>query len=251
MKTVTGGLLAAWVFLSCVQPAAAQSADDVVERHLAASGGRASLEKLTSRTLTGTISLTTPAGDLSGPIEIVNARPNRERTRISLDLTALGAGEMTVDRRFDGKTGYVIDTLQGNRDVTGGELEDMRSQAGAFPNAFLTYQQAGTSVTLGGKEKVGDRDAYVLIVEPKTGSPSRLFIDAESFLAIKSVSTVEAPQVGQFEQTTDLLDYRDVDGVKVPFQIRSTSSVQSFTIVIASVEHNVAVDASIFAKPAN
>src|SRR5262249_46862404 len=152
-----------------------------VEKHLAASGGRAALEKLTSRSMSGTITLSTPAGDLSGPIEILNARPARERTLITLDLTALGGGKLTVDRRFDGTTGFVIDTLQGDRDVTGLELQNMRNDAAAFPNPFLTYKQAGTSLTLRGKEKVGDRDAYVLIAAPKSGSTHQVYIDAETF----------------------------------------------------------------------
>jgi hypothetical protein len=126
----------------------------------------------------------------------------------------------------------------------------MRNDAAAFPNPFLAYKQAGTALTLRGKEKVGERDAYVLIAEPKSGSTIRVYIDAETFLSVKSVSTAEAPQVGQFEQTTELLDYRDVDGVKVPFLIKSTSTVQSFSIAITRVEHNVKVDPSIFAKSA-
>jgi hypothetical protein len=48
----------------------AQTADDVVEKYLTAIGGRDTLGKLTSRTATGTISVTTPAGDLTGTIEL-------------------------------------------------------------------------------------------------------------------------------------------------------------------------------------
>ena len=114
MKTVIHALVLPLVLLNTVRPSAAQSADEIVERHLAASGGRAALEKLTSRSLSGTITLTTPAGDLSGPIEILHATPARERILITLDLTALGAGTLTVDRRFDGTIGFVIDTLQGD-----------------------------------------------------------------------------------------------------------------------------------------
>ena len=168
---------------------------------------------------------------------------------VGTDLTALGAGTLTVDRRFDGTNGFVVDTLQGDRDVTGLELQNMRNDAAAFPNPFLTYKQAGTSLTLRGKEKIGDREAYVLVAEPKSGSTHRIYIDAATFLSIRSVSIAEAPQVGQFEQTTELLDYKDVDGVKLPFLIKSTSSAQSFTIAITRAEHNVKVDPSIFAKP--
>ena len=199
MQLVIRGLLALLLLLAGVHAGAAQSVDEIVERHLAAVGGRASLEKLTSRVMTGTITLSTPAGDLSGPIEVSSAVPNKERTLISLDLTALGAGKITVDQRFDGQSGYVIDPVQGNRDITGLELENIRNKAAGFRNPFLESRQTGTSVTLEGKEKVGDRDAYVLIAKPRSGSTVRVYMDTASFLVLKSVSTAEAAQVGQFE----------------------------------------------------
>ena len=199
MQLVIRGLLALLLLLAGVHAGAAQSVDEIVERHLAAVGGRASLEKLTSRVMTGTITLSTPAGDLSGPIEVSSAVPNKERTLISLDLTALGAGKITVDQRFDGQSGYVIDPVQGNRDITGLELENIRNKAAGLRNPFLESRQTGTSVTLEGKEKVGDRDAYVLIAKPRSGSTVRVYMDTASFLVLKSVSTAEAAQVGQFE----------------------------------------------------
>ena len=52
------------------------------------------------------------------------------------------------------------------------------------------------------------------------------------------------------EQTNELLDYRQVDGVKIPFEIRSTSEVQNFTITLAHVEHNTPIDNALFSKPA-
>ena len=58
------------------------------------------------------------------------------------------------------------------------------------------------------------------------------------------------PQLGrEVEQTTEFLDYREVDGVKLPFQLKSTSSVQNYTIEITKVEHNVPVDEALFSKP--
>ncbi len=251
MKTVTRSLLAATLLVSWADVAATQSADEIVERHLTALGGRSALEKLTSRVGTGTITLATPAGDLKGPIEVTNARPGKERTFLSLDLSALGAGKMTADRRFDGAVGVEINSLQGNREITGAELEGMKNQAAAFPSAFLDYKAAGMSVTLGGKEKVGIRDAYVLVAQPKSGSPVRLYIDAETFLAVKSVWIAEAPQVGTFEQTIEFSDYRDVGGVKVAFRLKATSEAQGFDVQMSKIEHNVAVDPSIFAKPSN
>jgi hypothetical protein len=247
MKAGSYRLAVAGLLFCFAHTAAAQTADEIIEKHLAASGGRAALGKLTSRSMAGTITLSTPGGELTGPFEILNQAPNKSRTLITLDLTALGAGKMTYDERFDGTTGYVIDTMQGNRDLEGNQLENLKNEM--FPTPYLDYKARGVTAELGGKEKVGDRDAYLLTLRPKTGPATRRYIDAESYLEVRTISTVDAPQVGEFEQTIDFLDYREADGLKVPFQVRGTSSFQTFTVNVAKVEHGLTIDQSLFSKP--
>ena len=228
---------------------AAQTADEIVEKSVAALGGRAAFGKLTSRTTVGTITLSTPVGDVTGSAELFEMPPNKTRSVIKADLTSLGAGPMTVDQRFDGSTGYVIDSLQGNREITGNQLDNQKN--GSFPHPFLTYKTQGTTAKLVGKEKVGDKDAFVVTFDPTSGSEIRQFFDAETFLPIKSVVTVNVPQLGQdVEQTTEFLDYRDVDGVKMPFRLRISSSIQTFTINVTKIEHNAKLDESMFVRPA-
>jgi hypothetical protein len=200
------------------------------------------------RSTTGTVTLATPAGDVTGSIEIQNALPNKTRTLIKADLTALGAGPLTIDQRFDGNTGYVLDNLQGNRDITGNQLDNLRN--GGFPHPFLNYKEMGTNVQLAGKEKIGDREAYVLIFDPALGSAVRQYIDAETYMPVQMSIKVEIPQLGQqVEQTTEFLDYRG-RWDQAPFRLKVTSTVQNFTIRSAKVEHNVPIDESLFSKPA-
>jgi hypothetical protein len=227
----------------------AQTADDVVNRCLTAIGGRAALGKLKSRSMIGTIALSTPAGDIAGSIEILNAAPNKSRTLIKADLSALGAGQLVLDQRFDGTSGYALDTLQGNRDITGNQLDNLRN--GSFPHPFLNYREMGVTAQVSGKERVGEREAYVVIFEPPSGSVVRQYIDAETYLPIKVVAKIDVPQLGQeVEQTTEFLDYREVDGIKLPFRLMATSAVQNYAITITKVEHNVRVDEALFSKPA-
>ena len=247
MRQVVRLVVAASLLFGSAHATAAQTADEVVEKHIAAIGGRAALGKLTSRILTGTITVTTPVGEFSGPIEVMNQAPNKVRTVINLDIP--GVAKITIDQRFDGMTGYAIDTLQGNRDITGDQLEAMRN--GFFPTPLLNYKENGIGVELTGKEKVGERDAYVLVLKPKTGPSVKNFIDATTFLMIRQVVTADIPPVGPLEQTTDFSDEREVDGVKIAHKIANSSSAQSFTITVSKVEHNGALDQTLFAKPAN
>jgi zinc protease len=249
MKIASRRLLPAAMVLACARIASAQTADDVIEKHLAALGGRAAIAKLTSRSLAGTMTLSTPGGDVSGTIEIMNQPPNKVRTLTKLDLSSQGVGVVVVEQRFDGTSGYVLDSIRGNRDITGNQLENLKNTV--FPSPFLNYKERSVTIDLGEKEKVNGRDAYVLIVKPKSGSISRQFIDAESYLSVRLVLKVDVPEVGEVEQTTEFSDYREVDGVKIPFGIRVTSALQNFSISVTKVEHNVKIDETLFSKPAS
>jgi zinc protease len=250
MRTKARRLLWVLLILVCAPAASAQTASEVVDKCLTALGGRAALAKLTSRSAVGTITLSTPGGEVSGTVELFNQAPNKMRTLIKIDLSSLGAGQLVVDQRFDGTAGYVMDSLQGNHDITGNQLDNLRNSS--FPSPLLNYKELGMNMQLGAKEKVGGRDAYVLILEPPSGSVVRQYVDAETYLPIQAVVKAFVPQLGQdLEQTTALRDYRTVDGVKLPFEVRTSSSVQSFTIVLTKVEHNVTIDGALFSKPAN
>jgi outer membrane lipoprotein-sorting protein len=248
LNTISKRLVILALFLGFVQVASAQTADEVIEKHLAALGGRAAFAKLKSRKMTGTITVSTPVGDLAGTIETVNQEPNKTRTLIQMDLTAVGLGKIVQDQRFDGTIGYMIDTLGGNRDITDDQLAVLKNNS--FPSPLLNYKEAGVTVELAGKEKVGDREAYVLIGKPKSGPAVRQYVDAESYLPIKTVVKVNVPQLGtEVEQTTELFDFKDVDGIKLPFRTKSSSSVQTVTITVSQIQHNTQIDQTLFSKP--
>jgi len=248
MRSVTKRLMVASLLAIWADAASAQTANDIVERALTAIGGRAALAKIKSRSTTGTITLSTPAGELAGSIETLNAAPNKSRALIKVDLSALGAGLLVLDQRFNGVAGYALDSLQGNHDITGNQLDNMTNSS--FPTPLLNYKELGATITLGAKEKVGDRDAYVLVFEPVTGSVVRDFIDAETYMILKTVVKVDVPQLGrEVEQTVEFSDYRAVDGIKLPFRMSATSAVQNYTVEVAKVEHNVQIDEKLFSKP--
>ena len=167
LKNGSRRLLLLTLFLGCVQLAAAQTADEIIEKHLAALGGRTALNNLKSRSSKGTITVSTPVGEITGPIEILNQVPNKSRTFIQLDLSGLGLGKVIQDQRFDGTSGYVVDTIQGNRDITGDQLEAMRNAQ--FPSPLLNYKEMGATVELAGKETAVRTPAQGVDIEIAAG----------------------------------------------------------------------------------
>jgi zinc protease len=249
MKRALRTVVAAAALTLWAIPSLAQTADEIIEKHLAATGGRAALSKLTSRASIGTITLTTPVGDLKGTIELYQKKPNKTRTLIKLDATAIGGGQIVSDQRFDGTNGYVIDSFNGNRDITGEQLEAMKS--GGFPTPFLDYKESGLAVALGNREKVDARDVYMVQLTPKVGPGVKAFFDAENFMLVRTILTINVPQLGgPIDQVVDFSDFRDVDGVKIPYVTKSSNPVQSIVATVTEVKQNTEIDDSSFAKPA-
>jgi outer membrane lipoprotein-sorting protein len=238
------------LFVALVVPAApsAQTADDVIEKCLAAMGGRESLQKLTSRRVTGTASVSSAVGDLSGQFELDSKPPNKSRMHLVLDASALGAGNVEIEQRFDGTTAMTSNSLQGVTPITGSQLDNMRNNL--FPTPFLHYKDKDASgrIELQPAESVNGRRAIVLLATPKVGPPVRMFFDAETYLLLRSIVHMNIAGLGtDVDQVSDVSDYRAVDGVKLPFRIENTNSAQHVVITLTNVEHNVALDDSLFA----
>ncbi len=68
-------------------------------------------------------------------------------------------------------------------------------------------------------------------------------------LLVRMVRYIETP-LGDNPTQIDYSDYRDVDGVKVPFRWTLSRPNGRFTIQVKDVKQNVPVDDAKFAKPA-
>lgn len=234
-------------FIGSAALASAQTADEIIEKHLAAMGGRDALNKLTSRRTIGTVTISTPNGDVSGPIEIDSKSPNKARAYFELDLSSLGAGKLTVERKFDGIRGWTLDSMQGESEITGSQLETMK--AAIFPSPLLNYKAIGMTVDVMPRQPFGGKSALVLKLTPKTGPPVTLLLDPDTYLPMRSSVVVNVPELGgDIEQASELSDYRTVDGIKEAFGIKIVSPAQTAVVKLTKVEHNVAFADSLFIK---
>jgi outer membrane lipoprotein-sorting protein len=247
MKRGIGPVVAVALVLAWAPDALAQTADEIVEKQLAAVGGRAALGKLTSSVATGTVTISTQGGDIRGTIDIWKKAPNKSRTLMKLDLSALGGSEMIVDQRCDGKTAVASNSLQGDREITGSQLQNMLNAS--FPSPLLTYKDAGGKAELQGKDTVGGRPVLVLLYTPQTGPASKLLLDAETYLVVRTITKLDVPEAGgAIEQTTDLADYRVVDGVKSAFSVTVTGTAQTVVITLNKMTFNAPLDDAMFSR---
>ena len=102
---------------------------------------------------------------------------------------------------------------------------------------------------LAGIEKIDGRDMWVVAISTPERRVTYDF-DAETGLLRRRTTIIHTVALPIPEQI-DFEDYRDVDGVKLPFTIRSSGidTYDSWTRTFTEIRRNVAVDDSLFAQP--
>jgi len=101
----------------------------------------------------------------------------------------------------------------------------------------------------GGVGKVGERDAN--IVERVTDSRTeRYYFDTQTGLLLRKI-TINQTVLVPFPEQIDFEDYRDVNGVKVPFIIRYSAidTFNSWTRTFTEIKRNTVLEDTFFAIP--
>jgi hypothetical protein len=212
--------------------------DQVIDKYIAAAGGRAALEKLTSRVSTGTLEI--PDIGITGAIQLMEKAPNRNLATVQL-------GEMGSMREgTDGKIAWADDPQSGLREKVGDEAA--QAMRNAMFNQELHLKTIFPKMTVTGREQVAGRPAIAVTGSPADGVTARLYFDAETGLLVRRSETQFTPQ-GPMDVDAFFEDYRLVDGVRQPFLIRQVTPMFTALIRITEMKHNVALDDAIFRKP--
>ena len=66
---------------------------------------------------------------------------------------------------------------------------------------------------------------------------------------MKTEATLETPQVGKITMVTSESDWREIEGVKVPFKTLMDQSIQKIVIQVESIDFNTDVPAGKFELP--
>lgn len=155
---------------------------------------------------------------------------------------ALDAGVMKQSTVFDGEKGK--SAAMGKEQMIEGEKAEELAISSRL-NAVLHYDELGVKSELVGMDKVDGMDAYKVKLEFPTGKTSMEYYDVETFLKLQDVATVETPQ-GKMTQKTGYSDYKEVDGIKFPFQIMQQFGPQNIEMKVTECKVNTEMDDTLF-----
>jgi len=214
------------------------AADEIFSKYAAALGGQTAIDKLKSRTVKGTI---TQANGNSFQFELSQAAPDKFYLLVTTP-------QETIERGFNGQVGWEK-TARGVREVTGAELLSFKTANGLF--SLLKLKEQYSRPPRVRKDKLGDRDVYIVDGTTTDNRRMRLYFDATSGLLLRRTTTMST-MIGIIPDQIDLEDYREADGLKFPFTARAAAlevgnptSSRTFT----EVKLNVPVDESKFNMP--
>jgi outer membrane lipoprotein-sorting protein len=211
------------------------AAEQLLDKYVVAVGGADALQKITSRVQKGTL---TAFGGQHFPVEIYSKAPGK---RIS--IMHLQAGESIT--AFDGKQGW-LGVPNRVHMMSSAENDAARMDADLYFAVHVKSLYEKFRVDAG--ERIDGHDTYLVVGHREGQPPLRLYFDQQLGLLLRLVRYAETP-LGRNPTQIDFADYRDANGVKVPFRWTLARPGNRFTIQIDDLQQNIPVDDAKFAPP--
>jgi photosynthetic reaction center cytochrome c subunit len=244
------------------QAAGQPTADQVLDKYIQASGGAQRLATLTSFTATGT-SVGFGGFGGGGQVQVFAKAPN-QRTTIIEFKDAPGRGDSI--RTYNGRAGWIKTPLAVLKEyqLSGGDLDGAGLDAQlAFPGQIKQVLKnwrvslptsiedlpGPSSQTSQQPELVlGSHDVQVVQGDGPKGLVATLYFDTKSGLLLRELRYSRSP-IGRVPTQIDYSDYRDVNGIKLPFRLTFAWLDGRDSIELKDVQVNVPIAESKFGTP--
>lgn len=209
--------------------------DQLLDKYISAIGGAEALQKVTSRVQKGTL---IAFGGQHFPVDVYSKAPEKR-----LSVMHLPNGDSVT--AFDGKQGWLsvpgrVHMMSAAENAAAGMDADLY-----FP---LHVKSLYEKFRVDAGEKIDGHDTYIVLGRSEGQPPLRLYFDKESGLLVRLIRYAETP-LGRNPTQIDYADYREANGLKVPFRWTISRPGNQFTIQVEQLQQNVPVDDAKFAPP--
>jgi hypothetical protein len=219
-------------------PASLPSARSIIDRHIAAVGGRKAIMARTSTRMTGTVTMS--GNGLTGNLEVLAAKPDRTLSRIT--LAAIGE----ILEGYNGAVAWSVSPMTGPMLAQGKELAQKKFDADFYGELRDGARYA--SITTVEKTTFEGRPGYKVSLLRKDGGEDFEFYDVETGLKTGAIASRET-HMGVIATTVWQGDYKTFGGILQPTTFRQTSLGVQIVMSINAIEYdNVAPSA--FEPPA-
>jgi outer membrane lipoprotein-sorting protein len=213
-----------------------QTADEIVQKHIQAIGGADAWKKVNSVYMEGAMNVM--GRDVEVKITQLHQKGSRQ------DISVAGINNYTISTPTYGYNYWPVQGQTKPEPMTPEDVKEGIDDLDLQGN-LIDYQAKGHAIEYLGTEDIDGTECHKLKVVRKNSGEQTIFIDPASYYIVRSVSKRKS-NGQEMELKSDLSDYRDVNGLKIPHSI-----AQAFgTIVFKTVKLNEPVDEKLFAEPA-
>lgn len=230
--------LAAVLAVPGIAQEALPKSEEILEKYIEVTGGRAAHEKL--RTMISTGSIEFVGKGIRGSVAIYRAAPNRSYSIVELP----GIGR--IEEGVDGEVAWTNSAMQGPRIKEGDERA--LSLRAAMINGELRWRELYKSTEVTGVEDVGGQPCYKVVMTPPEGGPQTRHYEKESGLLVKLAMVLKSP-MGEAPIESVLGDYRRERELLLPHRIAQKVLGQEFIIQIDTLQQNPDIPDSRFELP--
>jgi photosynthetic reaction center cytochrome c subunit len=234
-------------------PESLPTADQLFDKYVQALGGKAVIDKIKTRSTKVTllrpklVNSGTPKAAMLNRAETWTMETFQKAPDKYLAIITTPDG--VIYQGLNGTNGWTK-TVNGQREMNNADVMRFRRQVDFYKDVKLKEQYSKASVTR--KEKVGDRETYVVEAVSLDNKTEKLFFDAQSGLLVRRTVFSET-KLGLDPEETDYEDYREVDGVWLRFTVKISyldDNHYGTTRKLTEVKQNVPIDDAKFEMPA-
>ena len=237
MKNLKTCLLASLAIVSILS-LKAQTLDEIIDKNIAAMGGKEKLLALNTVSMEGSLSMN--GQNLGVKVAQVNNKASR------VDITINGIDNFVIQTRDSGWSYFPVQG-QTKPEATPAAVAKENADALDIQSVLLNYKEKGHTVELAGKDDVDGTECFKIKVVTKSGMQQTFFIDPSNYYIIKLVTKTKA-NGQEHEQAQAFSNFKKLDnGYVFPL---SMSGFGPGELKITKIDVNPSLDQSLF-KPSN
>jgi len=224
---------------------AALSADQIVERNVAARGGLAAWRAAKTLTIAGEMDA---GGKPNHALPFVLKEKRPRKTRLEIEFK-----DQTSVQVYDGAQGWKVRPFLNRNEVETYTPSEMKSAAAEqdLDGPLVDYAAKGTQIAVAGTEPVEGHPAYKLKLTLRNGDKRMLWVDAGSFLELKMEGEPRKLDGRMHKVAVYFRDYKTEHGLTTPrVQETAVEGVkQTYKMTVTRVAVNEPLDDALFQKP--
>ncbi len=231
-------ILCIFLLTLAAYPGFSQTAQEILKKMVEVQGGKKVFESIKDMTFSGNLEVIQQG--MSGTLTVYKKEPDKRRTDVEIQ-------GFVITQAYDGQTAWGTNMQTFATEVLSGE-EAASSKREALPIvSFLYPEKYGISFVYKGKEKIENKDYFVLEESFPDGFKATVYVDSETYLTYKTKARTTAPMLGEVEVEEFNSDYKKVDGMTIAHSIVTYTNGQEYTkITISKVSFNTGLDDSLF-----